>query len=262
MNTTATLPKNTTAQQVQLAHRFATVLHEWLTPDEMRQVVERNAAAGPNSQTCATGDFCDSNMAMDEAMEALKIPRDGDPDSNGWGAIWNAAWSIAKAADFNVETLAGYVAKVKPTAKQIKAAKMREGQFVLRVQRGRGYFHVDRGPDWAAPKDRLRFFIGHARVFTSLDNREALVAEWTRLLGEQVEAFDLPKINGLAVGDRVYFEDLEHEIGYSGVVDFIDPAENAVSVKAKGLRVYLRNDRENGRYFCPALKADAAVLKG
>ena len=47
-------------------------------------------------------------MAMDEAMENLKMPRDGDPDEAGWGEDWNAAWDFAKTMNFDADSLAHY----------------------------------------------------------------------------------------------------------------------------------------------------------
>lgn len=107
--------KPITHQQAKLAAEFARVLHTWLTPAEMEAVVAQNEASelaarakGEKSQTCATGNYCDSNMAMDEAMENLKMPRDCDPDEAGWGADWNAAWDFAKTMNFDADYLAHY----------------------------------------------------------------------------------------------------------------------------------------------------------
>lgn len=91
---------------VSLALAFATVLHEWLDEDEIKQVVERNGTEA-YTDYCASHDFCDANMAMLEAIQtlagltddsaALNAQTEGDPDNR----LWNDAWSLAKEAGFS-----------------------------------------------------------------------------------------------------------------------------------------------------------------
>lgn len=88
-----------------LASRFAGVMGEWLSPAEMAEVRRRNVDYGA---ACATHDFCDANMAMMEAFEAVmgREPVLGDDDDSMIAAqqadldLMNAAWVIAKRDHF------------------------------------------------------------------------------------------------------------------------------------------------------------------
>ena len=81
-----------------LAAEFVAVLTEWLTPAEFAEMQRRNVTAGEG--VCASHDFCDANMAMDEAFtHALgRKPDVMDSDDGAEGrdvALWNAAWAAA-----------------------------------------------------------------------------------------------------------------------------------------------------------------------
>ena len=74
-----------------LAVKFCDVLHERLTEDEL--------------SLCASGDaypddFCDPNMAMDEAWGRM-FQDDVDTNSDADVDLWNAAWNLAKSKNFN-----------------------------------------------------------------------------------------------------------------------------------------------------------------
>lgn len=86
-----------------LAGAFVDVLWEQLSDDELQQVKERNKEeafeAGYRSKTeqrsvCHSHDFCDANMAMDEAFRRC-FGREPDLEGNDDTALWNAAWEIA-----------------------------------------------------------------------------------------------------------------------------------------------------------------------
>lgn len=96
MNTT----KSPSVAPETLAREFSAILKTWLTPDEQKQVIERNAGyVGTEYENCcATGDFCDSNMAMDEALQKHGI--ECDPQDDAQAALWNEAWAIAKQNGF------------------------------------------------------------------------------------------------------------------------------------------------------------------
>lgn len=81
-------------QTIQLANRFAALIREWLTEDELAEVVEANAA---DPHYCATHDYCDPNEAMIQAFVEV-MGRDLDPIADE--AAINAAWSAARAAEF------------------------------------------------------------------------------------------------------------------------------------------------------------------
>lgn len=102
------LPQADTAEQAKVALKFAKVLHEWLTPAQMRMVVARNEGMHHDDPCCSSHDFCDANMAMDEAMQACGHSTDGDPDEMGWNVVWNGAWAIAKRMNFDTVLLNAY----------------------------------------------------------------------------------------------------------------------------------------------------------
>jgi hypothetical protein len=68
-----------------LARGYVDVLHLWLTADEFAQIAE-----GP----LVPGDFCDDNMAMDEAWQKLGGP-EWDASSQAQADRWNAAYARA-----------------------------------------------------------------------------------------------------------------------------------------------------------------------
>lgn len=84
-----------------VAREFCRVIRQWLTPAQLRAVIKTNRER--RDSTCATGDYCDSNMAMSEAFARVW----GQPESRidvgnqHSVAVWNRAWDMAKAADFN-----------------------------------------------------------------------------------------------------------------------------------------------------------------
>ena len=101
--------KPDTADQAKLAAVFAEVLHEWLTPAQMREVVARNEHYG---NACASHDFCDANMAMDEAFTKTQGRElemgEGTRQSRADVALWNGAWAIAKRMNFDMVLLNAY----------------------------------------------------------------------------------------------------------------------------------------------------------
>lgn len=93
-----------------LGVQFAMVLREWLTPQEMAQVRQRNAV-DPQAKAgiCHSHDFCDANMAMLEAFRVIhrREPHyEGDVDEAGYThtsedterdfAAMGRAWDFAK----------------------------------------------------------------------------------------------------------------------------------------------------------------------
>ena len=91
-------PKNGSVPE--LAHEFSRVLREWLTDDEMEQVIERNAEVD-DPAICASHDFCDANMAMYEAFERV-MGHPVDTRKKADVAMWDKAWNMAKASDFAI----------------------------------------------------------------------------------------------------------------------------------------------------------------
>ena len=93
-----------------LATAFCVVLHEWLTPRQLQEVVKRNLVEGVNGQgqaVCHTHDYCDANMAMDAAFDrTLGFPASVQFHETAASLeplmtdLWNAAWALAKAWNF------------------------------------------------------------------------------------------------------------------------------------------------------------------
>ena len=145
--------------------------------------------------------------------------------------------------------------------KHQKLQALREGQFVLRTV-GENPYYVNRQEVCVNPNDYLSKYIGHAVVYSSLDSREDKVRFWSIILKRPVEAVDLPMVNGVAVGDTLMVEDLETGRLLKAKVSFIDPDKQQVSVVVgKSIRIMLHNERPNGRYFCPQMKADVEQSK-
>ena len=84
-----------------LADEFSHVLRNWLTADEMAKVIERNRAQ-TNPIICHSHDFCDANMAMDEAFTLL-MGRSSDAADGHDARLWNEAWEIAKRNEFAID---------------------------------------------------------------------------------------------------------------------------------------------------------------
>jgi hypothetical protein len=83
-----------TPQVILLARQFADVLQEWLTPAEFEEMQRRNKMR-MHENACASHDFCDANMAMEDAFRRTfgrepNLQDDTDID------VWNNAWDAAK----------------------------------------------------------------------------------------------------------------------------------------------------------------------
>lgn len=90
-----------------LAMEFSSVLREWLSEEEMLMVLARNAREN-DPLICHSHDFCDANMAMDEAARNLgfkEIYDHGESEEEVVRAcvFWSAAWAKAKASGFKVD---------------------------------------------------------------------------------------------------------------------------------------------------------------
>lgn len=91
------MPTNTADTAERIGDRFAAILTEWLGARTMATVRARNSewqAADPTTSACAAHDFCDANMAMAEAFEAV-VGREPDVDAEGDTQLWNAAYDHA-----------------------------------------------------------------------------------------------------------------------------------------------------------------------
>lgn len=80
---------------LELAEKFSDVLRRWMTPTQMAEINRLNKTVEYQSGCCATGDFCDSNQAMIDALESL-----GSSWESTRTELVNQAWDIARKADF------------------------------------------------------------------------------------------------------------------------------------------------------------------
>lgn len=81
-----------------LAQRFAQILLNSLGPVAIKEIDLRNASAPPG--TCASHDFCDANMVMEEAFIDIyghsSLTDDGMDPINV--ARWNDAWALVTSS--------------------------------------------------------------------------------------------------------------------------------------------------------------------
>lgn len=89
-----------------VAAEFCRTLCDWLGNTRMLMVVARNKKETDNG-VCHSHDFCDANMAMLAAHEAVfmslshKYEFDGENEEQI--SLWNAAWKMASEAEFKLE---------------------------------------------------------------------------------------------------------------------------------------------------------------
>lgn len=97
------------ASYASVAEQFIAVLVEWLTPEQLSMVAVLNSVQ--DDAVCATHDFCDANVAMDEALQRVwgadlsNLSRFFAPSSREFDGyadevvgLWNHAWKAAKTA--------------------------------------------------------------------------------------------------------------------------------------------------------------------
>lgn len=77
-----------------LAVEFVERLRNCLTVDEIELIRRRNATP-EYSDACATHDFIDANMVMNDAFEKI-VGREIDAENGFECVFWNEAWDIAK----------------------------------------------------------------------------------------------------------------------------------------------------------------------
>lgn len=93
-----------------VAAAFCRELGDAVGPEKMAEIVRRNAADGSRDgdMVCHSHDFIDAGDVMEVAMQnilgrdTVYSTDDDDPDDTKTDvALWNAAWGIAKRADFD-----------------------------------------------------------------------------------------------------------------------------------------------------------------
>ncbi len=91
--------KTTNGERIQIANVFSSVLHDWLTVKQMLTVIKRNKNYKYDPSVCASHDFCDANMAMDEAFTKI-MKREFNLQSSEDCSTFNHCWELAKKNDF------------------------------------------------------------------------------------------------------------------------------------------------------------------
>lgn len=102
----------------QLASQFIRELIKELTPRQMTLVRTRNLRE-PSEHVCHYHDFCDANVVMDEAFKKLTGFTTCDTGGEDIGCmsdattdLWDAAWTLAKLANFEESKIPSAVAKL------------------------------------------------------------------------------------------------------------------------------------------------------
>ncbi len=76
-----------------VATEFVSVLKRWLSTKDFAAMKAINAE-DPSGLCCASHDYCDANMAMDEAINTANNGNMiSDDDAN---TLWNDAWAKAR----------------------------------------------------------------------------------------------------------------------------------------------------------------------
>lgn len=90
------------AQTQKLAAEFSRIVRRDLTKQEMAEVVKRNRSAKyARTGMCATHEFMDANMTMDEAWRKMFGHGINLDDAHQVG-LWNAAWDVARKSKFTL----------------------------------------------------------------------------------------------------------------------------------------------------------------
>lgn len=83
-----------TSIELKLAARFIVLVAEQLDPADLAEVRRRNMQPRYKG-CCATHDFCDANMIMDQAWRD-SFGHEINADDEAQAEIWNTAWAIAR----------------------------------------------------------------------------------------------------------------------------------------------------------------------
>jgi hypothetical protein len=92
-----------------IARQFAANLLEEIGAAKVRLAAHLNSKQS-HPDVCHSHDFCDANMTMDDAFETLGFATFADSEDSETlteqiCTVWNAAWSIAKSAEFDLSKL-------------------------------------------------------------------------------------------------------------------------------------------------------------
>lgn len=86
--------------ETKLAHAFTEIVRKSFSAKELAEIVKRNRSYRAKGQEfCATQEFCDANMLMEEAFINV-MGREPDVGADEDADLWNAAWTMAATKDF------------------------------------------------------------------------------------------------------------------------------------------------------------------
>lgn len=91
---------------IELAKAFSEIVEREFTEKELAAVNAENSLR--NDDTCATHDYCDANMLMDEAYKKV-FGEEVDVQSEEAVDRWNSAWNLAKELRFNSSEIANFL---------------------------------------------------------------------------------------------------------------------------------------------------------
>lgn len=84
-----------------LSDEFSRVIRHWLDPWELAAAVAENRNIAARGQShCATHDYCDANMAMEEAFVTVMGYLPDATRHGSDGPLWDAAWVLSKQREF------------------------------------------------------------------------------------------------------------------------------------------------------------------
>lgn len=84
-----------------LALEFSKGLHAYLSPEQMREVVERNRTEAVPG-ICHSHDFCDANMFLYDVFIKYGMNPATEGGMDQWGELWDQAWNLSKSKEFQI----------------------------------------------------------------------------------------------------------------------------------------------------------------
>lgn len=114
-------------QREAVAKAFSAVLNRWLSRKQWAELLEKNKG---ETDACSSHDYCDANMAMDEAFRVVLargvlLPCDiegnkaKEEEHARQTELWGSAWTLAKEKNFFAETMPPAGADNVPTAEEL-----------------------------------------------------------------------------------------------------------------------------------------------
>lgn len=88
------MKKATNTQIIKIAQRFNELVRHYVGEAKWRKIVTDNEPR-MFSDVCATHDYCDANVFMDQAIKDVLKIRCRNINDDGFIATWSSAWSVA-----------------------------------------------------------------------------------------------------------------------------------------------------------------------